>query len=230
VLVLGAGETGSLFTQQAAEAGVRDIRIANRSPERAAALAQKIGAGTVAWETLEDALPDADLVVGATASPSAVVGRDAVERAMRARRGKPMFFLDLAVPRNVDPSVAEIYNVYAYGMDELEGAAEENRRRRLREVPRVEAILEEELSRFVSWYGNLAVVPTLNDLQRRLAELRDAELERLPPEERDRFRQFADSIAAKLLHQPMRRLKSEPDASRRLDRVEAVRHLFDLDR
>jgi glutamyl-tRNA reductase len=230
VLVLGAGETGSLFTQQAAEAGVRDIRIANRSPERAAALARKVGGGTVAWETLEDALPAADLVVGATASPSAVVGRDAVERAMRARRGKPMFFLDLAVPRNVDPSVAEIYNVYAYGMDELEGAAEENRRRRMREVPRVEAILEEELSRFVSWYGNLAVVPTLNDLQRRLAELRDAELERLPPEERDRFRQFADSIAAKLLHQPMRRLKSEPDASRRLDRVEAVRHLFDLDR
>jgi glutamyl-tRNA reductase len=115
-------------------------------------------------------------------------------------------------------------------MDELEGAAEENRRRRQREVPRVEAILEEERSRFLTWYGNLAVVPTVNDLQRRLAELRDAELERVPAAERERFRQFADAIAAKLLHQPMRRLKSEPDASRRLDRVEAMRHLFDLDK
>jgi glutamyl-tRNA reductase len=229
VLVLGAGETGTLFAQQAAEAGVRDIRIANRSPERAAALAAKIGGVPVAWGALPGALPEADLVVGATGSPTAVVGRDAVERAMRQRRGKPMFFLDLAVPRNVDPSVSEIYNVYAYGMDELEGVAEENRRRRQREVPRVEAILEEEHSRFLTWYGNLAVVPTLNDLQRRLAELRDAELARLPEGERERFREFADAIAAKLLHQPLRRLKSEPDASRRLDRVEAVRHLFDLD-
>src|SRR5262249_1980034 len=152
----------------------------------------KVGGSAVAWDALPAALPEADLVVGATASPAAVIGRDAVERAMRQRRGKPMFFLDLAVPRNVDPSVAEIYNVYAYGMDGLRGVAEENRGRRLREVPRVEAILEEEHSRFLSWYGNLAVVPTLNDLQRRLAELRDAELERLPEEERARFRQFAD--------------------------------------
>jgi glutamyl-tRNA reductase len=94
----------------------------------------------------------------------------------------------------------------------------------------VESILEEELARFLSWYGTLAVVPTLNDLQKRLADLRDAELSRLPPEERERFRAFADAIAAKLLHQPLRRLKSETDASRRLDRVEAIRHLFDLDR
>jgi glutamyl-tRNA reductase len=228
VLVLGAGETGSLFTLQAAEAGVRDIRIANRSPERAAALAAKVGGAAVAWETLSDALPQADLVVGATASPAAVVGRDAVERAMRQRRGKPMFFLDLAVPRNVDPAVAEIYNVYAYGMDELEGRRRENRRRRQREVPRGGD--PRGGARGSSPGTATSPSPTLNDLQRRLAELRDAELARLPPEERDRFRQFADAIAAKLLHQPMRRLKSEPDASRRLDRVEAVRHLFDLDR
>jgi len=230
VLVLGAGETGTLFAQLAAEAGVRDIRVANRSPERGAALAAKIGGSAVRWDALPDALPAADLVVAATSSPAAVVARDDVERAMRARRGKPMFFLDLAVPRNVDPAVAGVYNVYAYGLDELEGVAEENRRRRAREVPRVESILEEELARFLSWYGTLAVVPTLNDLQKRLADLRDAELSRLPPEERERFRAFADAIAAKLLHQPLRRLKSETDASRRLDRVEAIRHLFDLDR
>jgi glutamyl-tRNA reductase len=230
LLLLGAGETGTLFGQLASEAGVRDIRVANRNPERAAALVARIGGQAVGWDRLESVLAEADLVVGATSSPSVVVGRDAVERAMRQRRGKPMFFLDLAVPRNVDPAVAEIYNVYAYGMDELEGVAEENRLRRHREVPQVEAILEEELGRFLSWYGNLAVVPTLNDLQRRLVDLRDAELARIPAEDRERFRAFADAIAAKLLHQPLRRLRSEADASRRLDRVEAVRHLFDLDR
>jgi glutamyl-tRNA reductase len=114
-------------------------------------------------------------------------------------------------------------------LDDLEGVAEENRRRRAREIPRVEAILEEELRRFLAWLGNLAVVPTLSGLQRRLAELRDRELERVPPAERERFRAFADSLSARLLHEPMRRMKDETDASRKLDRAEAIRHLFRLD-
>lgn len=230
VLVIGAGETGTLLAQQAAEAGVRDIRIANRTPGRAEELARRVGGRCVAWEDLSELLPEADVVVGATASPGSIVRREHVEEAMRRRRGKPMFFLDLAVPRDIDPAVSEIYNVYSYGLEELEGAAEENRRRRGREVPRAEAILEEELARFLGWFGNLAVVPTLTDLQARLASLRDAELSRLPVEDRERFRAFADAIASKLLHEPLRRLKSETDASRKLDRVEAIRHLFDLDR
>jgi glutamyl-tRNA reductase len=140
-----------------------------------------------------------------------------------------MFFLDLAVPRDIAPDVKEVYNVFAASIEDLEGVAEENRRRRSREIPQAEAILEEELGRFMTWLANLAVVPTVNDLRARLAFLRDAELARIPAEQRERFRAFADSIAAKLLHEPMRRLKSEADASRRLERVEAVRHLFDLD-
>ena len=230
LLVLGAGDTGALFAQQAAEAGVRDIRVSNRNPQRAEALTEKIGGRCVPWEEVVSTLAEADVVVGATASPELVVRHDDVEQAMRQRRGKPMFFLDLAIPRNIDPSVSQIYNVYAYGLDDLEGAAEENRRHRRREVPRAEAILEEELGRFLGWFGNLAVVPTLNDLRNRLIALRDAELARIPAEERERFRAFADAIASKLLHEPLRRLKSETDASRKLDRVEAVRHLFDLDR
>jgi len=229
VLVLGAGETGTLFAEQAAGAGVRDVRVANRHRERAEALAARIRATVVPWEDLPRALPEADVVVGTTSSPEPVVSRADVEAAMRERRGRPVFFLDLAMPRDFEAGVGELYNVYAYGLDDLREVADENRRRRGREVPRAEAILEEELTRFLSWYGNLAVVPTLNDLQARLAGLRDAELARLPEEERERFRAFADAISAKLLHEPLRRLKSETDASRKLDRVEAVRHLFDLD-
>lgn len=141
-----------------------------------------------------------------------------------------MFFLDLAVPRDVEPGVEEIYNVYAYGLEDLEGLAEENRRRRSHEVPLAESILEEELSRFMVWLGNLSVVPTWNALRQRLAELRDIELARLPPAERERYRSFADSIASRLLHEPLQKLKGEPDASRKLDRLEALRHLFGLDR
>jgi glutamyl-tRNA reductase len=229
LLVLGAGETGALFAEQAVEAGVARVLVANRSPEKAAALAARIGATAVDWAAVTAALPEADVVVGATASPVPVVHRGGVEAAMRVRRGRPMFFLDLAIPRDIDPDVSEVYNVYAYGLDDLEGVAEDNRRRRAREIPRAEAILEQELARFLNWFGNLAVVPTLSGLRGKLAALRDAELERIPAAERERFRAFADSIAGKLLHEPLRRLKSEPDASRKLDRVEAIRHLFDLD-
>jgi glutamyl-tRNA reductase len=229
ILVLGAGETGTLFAEQASGAGVKDIRISNRGLARGEELAARIRGRAIPWEQLSRALPEADVVVGTTASPDPVVTKAAVETAMKERRGSPMFFLDLAMPRDFEAGIGELYNVYAYGLDDLREVAEENRRRRSREVPKAEAILEEDLAKFLAWFGNLAVIPTLTGLQARLAALRDAELARIPEGERERYRAFADSIAAKLLHEPMRRMKSENDPSRKLDRVEAVRHLFDLD-
>lgn len=230
VLVLGAGETGRLFARHAAEAGVADLRIANRTPQRAAEIVQRVGGRAVPWESVSAELFSADVVVGTTASPVAVVRREEVEAAMRHRRGKPIFFLDLAVPRDIEASVADVYNVFLHGVNDLEEVAEENRRLRAREVPRAESILEEELQKFLAWFGNLSVVPTLTGLRRRIEELRDAELARAPEAERKRLREFADALAARLLHEPMRRLKSETDPGKKLDRVEAVRHLFDLDR
>lgn len=229
VLVLGAGETGSLFAQQAAEAGVRNLLVANRSLARAEALGRKIVGTVVRWEDLEIELPKADVVVGTTASPVPVVAASQVEAAMHQRRGRPMFFLDLAVPPDIDPDVSKIYNVFAYGVNDLEQVAEENRRRRAREVPRAEAILEEEVGKFLAWYGNLSVVPTLKQWRQRLEQLRDLELERQPEAERERLRSFADALLGRMLHEPLRRLKGEPEAGKKLDRVEAVRHLFDLD-
>ena len=149
---------------------------------------------------------------------------------MRERRGRPMFLIDLAMPPDVDPDVRSVYNVYAYDLDGLEDVAAQNRRRRASEVPRAQAIIEEELDRFLGWLGNLAVVPTVTDLKRRLEEIRDGELARLPSADRERVRPIADSLVAKLLHEPMRRLKTEADPARKLDRVEAVRHLFGLDK
>jgi glutamyl-tRNA reductase len=140
-----------------------------------------------------------------------------------------MFFLDLAAPRDVEAGVADVYNVFVHGVNDLQEAAESNRVRRAREVPRAEAILEEELGKFLAWMGNLSVVPTLTDLQRRFAAAQEAELARAPEAERERLRRFADALSARLLHEPLRRLKSEMDPGRKLDRVEAIRHVFRLD-
>ncbi|MGH9369301.1 MAG: glutamyl-tRNA reductase [Thermoanaerobaculia bacterium] len=230
ILVLGAGETGQLFARHAVEAGVADLRIANRTAKRAAEVAGRIGGRAVPWESVAAELAGADVVVGATSSPTPVVRRAQVEAAMRQRRGKPIFFLDLAVPRDIEAEVAAVYNVFLHGVNDLEEVAEENRRRRAREIPQAEAILEEELQRFLAWYGNLSVVPTVTDLRRRLEAIRDAELARAPVAERERLCKFADALTARLLHEPMRRLKSETDPGKKLDRAEAIRHLFDLDR
>ena len=230
VLVLGAGETGSLFARQALDAGVRDLRIANRTFETAEKVAAVVHGIPVKWDDYVREMSSADVVVGTTASPRPVVRKDDVENAMRQRRGRPIFFLDLAVPPDVDPTVRGVYNTYVYGVNDLESVAEENRKRRAKEIPRAEAVLEEELAKFMAWMGNLTVIPTVTGLRQKFDHIRDEELARIPEADRERFKVFADSLSARMLHEPMRRLKSEPDASRRLDRVEAMRHLFDLDR
>ena len=230
VLVIGAGETGSLFARHAVEAGVRGPIIANRTASRAQELAASVNGRAVAWELLASEVPQADVVVSATSSPEPLVTRAQVESAMRERRGRPMLFLDLAVPRDIAPDVSEVYNVFSYSIDDLEEVANENRARRAKEVPVAEKIVEEELEEYLAWLGNLSVVPTVTQWRRRMEELRDLELERAPAAEREKLRGLLDAFSARILHEPMRRLKGESDPARKLDRVEAVRHLFDLDR
>ena len=230
VLVIGAGETGSLFARHAVEAGVRDPVVINRTLSRAQELAASIRGRAVAWEELAREVPLADIVVSATSSPVPLVTRAAVEAAMRDRRGSPMMFLDLAVPHDIAPDVSEVYNVYSYSIDDLEEVAKENRARRAREVPVAEKIVEEELETYLAWMGNLSVVPTLTAWRRRLEELRDLELERAPAAERARLKGLLDAFSSRILFEPTKRLKTDNDPARKLDRVEAVRHLFDLDR
>jgi glutamyl-tRNA reductase len=230
VLVIGAGETGSLFARHAVEAGVREPVIVNRTPARADELAASVRGRAAPWESLGTEVRQADVVVSATASPQPLVTRPAVEAAMRERRGRPMLFLDLAVPRDIASDVAEVYNVYSYSIDDLEEVAKENRGRRAREVPVAEKIVEEELETYLAWLGNLSVVPTVTQWRRRLEELRDLELARAPAAERERLKGLLDAFCARILFEPMKRLKGENDPARKLDRVEAVRHLFDLDK
>ena len=230
VLVIGAGETGSLFARHAVEAGVLGPVIVNRTASRAQELASSVNGRAVAWERLSTEVPQADVVVSATSSPEPLVTRAQVESAMRERRGRPMLFLDLAVPRDIAPDVSEVYNVFSYSIDDLEEVANENRARRAKEVPVAEKIVEEELEDYLAWFGNLSVVPTVTQWRRRMEELRDLELERAPAAEREKLRGLLDAFSARILHEPMRRLKGESDPARKLDRVEAVRHLFDLDK
>lgn len=234
-LILGAGETSSIFFDLLVARGAKNIEVVNRTLEKAEALCQRAGKA-YPWDELASRIPKADVVVSATSSAEPVITREEVRRAVTQRRGQPLFFLDLGIPRNVDPRVADLDNAFLYAVDDLQEIAERNRQERQREVGPAMEILEEELQDFLAWFGSLAVVPTVTALRRKFESIREAEFDRsleklghLDPADREKIRLMAQSMVRSLLRRPTEALKEETDPTRRLERAEAAQYLFDLD-
>ena len=213
------------------------MRICNRSFERAAALASEMKASAVPWEGLETELVQADVVVASTASPRPVVTPEMVKRAMKARRGRTLFFVDIAVPRNVDPAAHAIDNVYVYDVDDLEREVARGMKARHAELEAAEKIVAEELAQFLAWTRGLEVQPTIVAMRTKARAVLLAELERslggrlkhLSEGDRAALTQMLESAINKFLHSPTTRLKAragEADDAGELASV--VRHLFDL--
>jgi glutamyl-tRNA reductase len=235
VLLLGAGEMAEAAAKSLGK-GAKHIRVCNRSFERGAALAGSIGGDAVQWDALPDELTRADVVVASTASRSFVVTHDVVRRAMKERKGRTLLFVDIAVPRNVEPSVHKIDNVYVYNVDDLEQQVALGLKSRQAEAEAAEKIVVAELLEFESWQRGLLVAPAIVALRTRTREVLAAELERgltgrlkhLSEVDQAMLRQLVDAAANKLLHVPTTRLRegaSSPDGA---DLVRAVVRLFDL--
>jgi glutamyl-tRNA reductase len=235
VLLLGAGE----MAEQAAKSlgkGAHAIRVCNRSFDRGAALAREFGGSVAPWEALFDELVVADVVVASTASPTYVVTREMVKRAERARRGRTLFFIDIAVPRNVEPTVHGIDNVYVFNVDDLEEQVAEGMKTRRAELDAAETIVRHELEEFRAWSRGLGVQPTVVALRAKTRAVLVAELERtlggrlkhLPEGDRAALVQMIDSATNKLLHAPTTRLKAAASSEDGAELVEALNHLFDL--
>jgi glutamyl-tRNA reductase len=234
VLVVGAGETARLAGQHFALRRPAALRVANRTPERAALLAHALGGEAVPIDTLSSAVAAADVVVFATSAGRPLLRSETVREAVRARRGRPLLLLDLGVPRNVEAEVAALDGVFLHTVDAVRGHVDENLGRRRRAVPRVEAIVEEELSTFLDWVRSLEVTPTLRALRERFEEVRAAEvgrhLGRFSKEDAERVESLTRSLVNKLLHTPMTRLKALANGNGEdLRRLDAVRELFDLE-
>jgi glutamyl-tRNA reductase len=235
VLLVGAGE----MAEQAAKSlgkGAHAVRVCNRSFDRGAALARDFGGSVAPWDALGDELAVADVVVASTASPTYVVTRDMVKRAMKARRGKTLFIVDIAVPRNVEPSVHKIDNVYVFNVDDLEHEVAQGLAARKNEVDAAEAIVAHELDEFRAWARGLDVQPTVVALRTRTRAVLISELERtlggrlkhLPEGDRAALQQMVESATNKLLHAPTSRLKAAAATDDGADFADALRHLFDL--
>jgi glutamyl-tRNA reductase len=236
VLLVGAGEMAELAAQALIASGVEGLSILNRTRERAERLAAEFDARSLAWADLELALPWADIVIASTGAPHAIFRRENVERALRDRRSRPLFFIDIAVPRNIDPAVDELEGVYRYDIDDLQQVVKNSLAERRREVPRVEAMVAQAQEAFMSWYRSLDVEPTIVDLRRQAHAIRETEVERalrrlpeLRDDDREIIQGMAKRIVNKLLHHPTICLKQHASCSDGYEYAEVTRDLFGLD-
>ncbi|HET7857525.1 MAG TPA: glutamyl-tRNA reductase [Gaiellaceae bacterium] len=230
VLLIGAGEVGELAARSLAARGGEIAWVASRRLERARELAAKHGAEALALESVRERLGEADVVVSSTSAPGFVLGPTDVPE----RKGKPLFVIDLAVPRDVDPAVAGLDGCYLYDIDDLEAVVSESLSGRRREAARAEAIVADEAARFREWQASLDVVPAIASLRDwaeriRSGELAKAEgrLEGLSDSERQTVESLTTQIVNKLLHLPIVRLK-QAAATDGAGYVEVARHLFGL--
>jgi|SRR5581483_3061526 len=230
-LLLGAGAMGELTARQLLAQGVGSLMVANRTFDRGIDLARELGGTPVPWERLARYLPLADLVVAAASGDEFLLRPPAVDDALRERRHRPMFLIDLAVPRALDPALSALDGVYLYDIDDLEGVIADNRGARAREAEKAEAIVEAEVDAFWQWFTSLDVVPTIVALRDKLEIIRRCEVERTlaslgptDPRQRDAIERLSVALVNKILHAPLSVLRRTEDGAD----VDVLRRLFRL--
>lgn len=235
VLIVGAGETAELTAQALHAHGVSTMFVANRRRDRAIALAQRFGGSSGSIDEMPGELERADVVIASTSSPHSIVGAEELAEVVRARRGRPLLLVDLAVPRDIDPECAALDGVTLLDMDALQARVRRHLTVRRAEARRAEGIVEEEIQAFAGWLGVLEVMPTLSALRARgdavvegvLAE-NEGRWEGLTARDRERVEALARAIAKRLLHAPTERLRTL-DADHRHARLQLLRELFGLE-
>jgi glutamyl-tRNA reductase len=236
VLLIGAGEMCELAAKHFINTGVRGVMVTNRTFERAEKLAQEFDAKAIKFDDLLDHLHKADIILSSTGAPTFIIREKEVAEVIRRRKNKPMFFIDIAVPRDIDPKVNDVENVYLYTVDDLNGVVATNLEQRKIEAAKAEAIVEQEIGQFFKWLSSLEVTPTIVALRTRFDEIRRAELAKtlagwknLPPDAEKKLDALTNAFMNKLLHQPTSVLKRTEQGNRNDLYVDALRNLFDLD-
>jgi len=231
VLLIGAGETIELTCRHLYAQGVRDIIIANRTVEKADSLAKEFGATVISLHELPTRLPDADMLFSSTASTLPILGKGAFESALKRRKNKPIFVVDLAIPRDVEAEVGNLNNVYLYTVDDLQQVVTENLESRKSAAIEAEKIVENQTLQFMHWFKNLQSIPTIRQLRDRTSTITETEL--LSAQRRLQagddpaqvLEHFAHSLSQKFMHHPTESLRQRHDEALLI----ATRELFGLD-
>ncbi|HXH11648.1 MAG TPA: glutamyl-tRNA reductase [Alphaproteobacteria bacterium] len=236
VLIIGAGEMSELTARHLISQGVKNLLVANRTLDRARELAERLQGQGVPLGELSGYLHHADIVVTSTGAPAPIISKADVQNALRLRKNRPMFFIDIAVPRDIDATVNDLDNVYLYDIDDLQLVVQENLRARQREAALGEMIIEREVEEVLRWFDEQQIVPAVIRLRRKAEAIRNQELAKLfaksgafSDAEREAIEAMASSIINKLLHTPIVRLKQESQSKAGSRYLQALRDLFSLD-
>ena len=236
VLLVGAGEMSELAARHLINQGVKRFLIANRTYSRAQQMAEVFRGTAIEFEQLAEKVGEADIVITSTGATGYVITKEMVAKALRRRKNRLLFLIDIAVPRDVEPEAGEIDNVFLYNIDDLQEVVDENIKGRRQEAQKAEAIIEEEVVKCRAWMNSLAVVPTIVSLRGKVEHIIKREIEKsgswmrnLSDEERNNVEILAASIVNKIIHDPIASLKEESQENGTASYLVAVRRLFKLD-
>jgi glutamyl-tRNA reductase len=232
-LVLGAGTISEQVVAQLRDRNIAHLFVMNRSRDRAELLAREFAGKVINWEDWDSALALPDVIVSSVSTEEPALKRAMLEKAMTARGNRPLFVMDFGLPRNVESTAAELYNLYLYNIDDLTQIVDQNREARQSEVPRAEAIVDEHVAKFLTWQASVELIGMVETLRGKLKEERAAfvreRVQRVPnlsPEQRAQMETLMDELLERLLLDPARRLQGEKDLRRKIQNVEAIRDLF----
>jgi glutamyl-tRNA reductase len=236
ILLVGAGDMSELSARHLMNHGADKVRIANRTHARALQMAEEFQGVAVPFEDLSHNLKDVDIVISSTGAPGYIIHREMIAEALRRRKNRLLFLIDIAVPRDIDPAAGQIDNVYLYNIDDLQDFVDENRQNREQEARKAAMIIDEEVMTHQSWFNTLEVVPTIVSLREKLEGIVQGELEKsgswmqhMNDEERRRIENLIGAVVNKILHDPITGLKEESQDHDALPYIAAVRRLFRLD-
>jgi glutamyl-tRNA reductase len=236
-LIIGAGETSDLAAVHLSSKNIGNITITNRTEEKAAKLAKKVSGSIINFIDFREHLHRFDIIISATSSNDCLVSYDDVQKEISKRKGAPLFIMDIAIPRDFDPKVKNIDNVFYNDIDSLNIIVEQNLKKRKQEIPKIEKIIEEEVADFYSWYNTLGIVPTIKSLRSFFEEIEIDELKKIKnkvsEEDYIRLQDMAKRLIGRILHNPTTRLRelaeNENDLERVIEHTNVIKYLFDLD-
>lgn len=235
VLLVGAGEMAELAVEHLIRNQVAETLVANRTFENGLELARRFNGQAIRFEEIAEHLRVVDIIISSTGAPGLVIARETVKPVIRARRNRPIFFIDIAVPRDIDPEINRLENAYVYDIDDLKGIIEENIEDRQKEAVKGERIIDEAVIRFREWHEALDVVPTIVALRAKLEAMADSEIKRtvqaqgMSAEAAQALQRMMGSFINKMLHDPTMHLKRDGMLGDKSLSIDTVRKLFKLD-
>ena len=236
VMLVGTGEMAELAAKHLISYGVKTVYVASRTYERAAALAQTLNGCALDFEAFKEEMHKADIIITSTAAPTFIIQKEMVEKAIQKRKNKPIFLIDIAVPRDIAPEVNELENVYLYDIDDLQNVVNANMEERQKEAENAMDIIKHEVTKFNNWFSTLDAVPTIVEMRNRAEGMRKIEVEKnlknmdhLSTNDKESIHLLTQSIVNKILHKPTINLKKKTQSQDGHIYLKAIRHLFHLD-